>query len=154
MTVSLRDSAFDPLEALRRFEVSRLAPVRGRYGAAVSFIGTMRDFNDGETVTALTLEHYPGMTERELEKIEQEARERWDILDVLVVHRVGEIEPGEAIVLVAVWSVHRREAFEACRQIIEALKTRAPFWKKERLVRGGSRWVEQNTPSSQPLAET
>ncbi len=153
MTVSLRESAFDPLEELRRHEAAHLASARGRYGAAVSFVGTMRDFNEGEVVTALSLEHYPGMTERELEKIVREARDRWDILEALIVHRVGEIEPGDSLVLVAVWAAHRREAFEACRYLIEALKARAPFWKKERLARG-SRWVGQHTPAAVPEAET
>jgi molybdopterin synthase catalytic subunit len=92
----------------------------------------------------MTLEHYPGMTEKELERIIGEAHERWQLLDELVIHRVGELLPNEPIVLVAVWSAHRKDAFEACRHIMEALKSRAPFWKKERLDQG-VRWVDKNT---------
>lgn len=92
----------------------------------------------------MTLEHYPGMTEKELERIVEEARENWSLLDELIIHRVGELLPNDPIVLVAVWSAHRKDAFEACRHIMEALKSRAPFWKKEQLD-SSSRWVEKNT---------
>ena len=96
-------------------------------------------------VTAMTLEYYPGMTEKHLEAISLEAARRWDILDSLIAHRVGEVQPGEPIVMVAVWSAHRAAAFDASRFLMEELKSRAPFWKKESLGEG-SRWVEQNTP--------
>ncbi|GAB6068160.1 molybdopterin synthase catalytic subunit MoaE [Methylothermus subterraneus] len=141
MPVKLVAHRFDPWAELGAYQ-EHLAP--GRYGACASFVGTMRDFNQGEAVEAMFLEHYPGMTERELERIVAEAGSRWDFLDALVIHRVGEIQPGDPIVLVAVWSAHRRPAFAACRFILEALKTRAPFWKKEKLP-SGARWVEKNT---------
>ncbi|MFN3919812.1 MAG: molybdenum cofactor biosynthesis protein MoaE [Methylohalobius sp.] len=143
MLVKLVDHSFDPWAELCAYQ-EHLAP--GRYGAAASFVGTMRNFNQGERVEAMFLEHYPGMTERELERIVAEAGSRWDFLDALVIHRVGEVRPGDPIVLVAVWSVHRGPAFDACRFVLEALKTRAPFWKQERLP-GGARWVEKNTPA-------
>lgn len=104
----------------------------------------MRDFNEGTSVRAMTLEHYPGMTENHLEQIGQEAKARWPILDGLIIHRVGEVQPGDPIVLIAVWSAHRSAAFEACRFLIEDLKSRAPFWKQETLAEG-ARWVEKNT---------
>jgi molybdopterin synthase catalytic subunit len=116
----------------------------GKYGAAAVFVGTMRDINEGDAVQSMSLEHYPGMTEKELERIVDEARSRWQLLDELIVHRVGELGPNDPIVLVAVWSAHRKDAFEACRHIMEALKSRAPFWKKEQLDEG-YRWVEKNT---------
>ena len=116
-----------------------------RAGATAVFVGTMRDLNEGDTVHGMLLEHYPGMTEKYLEKISRAAVERWNLLDSLIVHRVGELLPGEPIVLVAVWSAHRKEAFEASRWLMEELKSKAPFWKKERLAEG-SRWVEHNTP--------
>jgi molybdopterin synthase catalytic subunit len=94
----------------------------------------------------MTLEHYPGMTDRELTAIIEEARQRWPIIDALIVHRVGNIQPGEPIVLTAVCTEHRAAAFDACRFLMEALKHRAPFWKKETLSDGSRRWVEKNTP--------
>src|SRR5690606_33639180 len=102
---------------------------------------TVRDLNEGAGVTAMALEYYPGMTERALEDICAQARERWDILDALVVHRHGELAPGDQIVLVVVTSAHRGEAFAACEFIMDYLKTRAPFWKKESTP-DGERWVE------------
>jgi molybdopterin synthase catalytic subunit len=93
----------------------------------------------------MVLEHYPGMTESYLEKISREAGRRWALMDSLIVHRVGELLPGEPIVLVAVWSAHRKAAFEASRYLMEELKSKAPFWKKEQLEQG-NRWVERNTP--------
>jgi len=95
----------------------------------------------------MTLEHYPGMTERALAGIADEARTRWPVNALLIVHRVGPIGPGDAIVLTAAWSAHREAAFAACRYLIEELKHRAPFWKKETLADGGSRWVARNTPA-------
>jgi molybdopterin synthase catalytic subunit len=105
----------------------------------------MRDVNEGDRVRSMTLEHYSGMTEAYLEKISQEAAQRWPILDSLVVHRVGDLAPSDPIVLVAVWSAHRAAAFDACRFLIEELKSQAPFWKKETLKSGTARWVEKNT---------
>jgi len=146
MTVQLRDVDFDPCEELAAYQQGVLDQ-RGKYGAVVSFVGTMRDFNDGRAVQAMTLEHYPGMTEKNLQRICAEARRQWDILDALIVHRVGEVRPHDPIVLVAVWSAHRAAAFDACRYLIEELKTRAPFWKKEQWHET-ARWVEHNTPVS------
>lgn len=146
MTIQLRETGFDPCAELARYQDEVLGR-RGKYGATVNFVGTMRDFNEGRTVRAMTLEHYPGMTERHLEQICAEAKRRWDILDALIVHRVGEVHPNDPIVLVAAWSAHRAAAFEACRFLIEALKSRAPFWKKEQRNET-TRWVEHNTPAN------
>lgn len=110
-------------------------------GALVSFLGLMRDQTEGVQVRAMLLEHYPGMTERALAAIVADARQRWDLEAVRVVHRVGELQPEEPIVLVAVASRHRRDAFQACEFIIDYLKIRAPFWKKE-FTAQGSHWVE------------
>lgn len=142
MPVELRERPFDPWSELARRE--RLLARAGAYGATACFVGTMRDFNEDAAVSAMTLEHYPGMTEKQLEMIVAEAKTRWPVLEALVVHRVGAIRPGEPIVLVAAWSAHRADAFAACRHLIEALKTRAPFWKKEQLA-DRARWVEHNT---------
>ncbi len=122
-------------------EIAGLRANDPRVGAVASFIGVARDINDGAAVATLTLEHYPGMTERALEAICQRARERWDLLDVLVVHRVGEMKPLDQIVLVVVTSSHRGEAFAACQFVMDYLKTEAPFWKKE-VTPSGSRWVD------------
>ncbi len=110
-------------------------------GAVVSFIGQVRDMNGGDNIQTLTLEHYPGMTEKALEAIECEAKTRWDIIDSLIIHRVGSLKPQDQIVLVAVSSAHRGEAFKACEFIMDFLKTSAPFWKKE-ATNTGERWVE------------
>lgn len=112
-----------------------------KIGAIVSFVGLMRDINEGDEVSALFLEHYPGMTEKALETIVAEARERWSLEAARVIHRIGEVAPEEPIVLVAVASSHRGEAFRACEFIIDYLKTRAPFWKKE-TTSEGQRWVD------------
>jgi len=127
------------------FDAGReLALLRGgdrRVGAVAAFIGTVRDINDDATVATLTLEHYPGMTEKALTAIVDEARSRWDIVDALVIHRIGALEPADQIVLVGVTSAHRGEAFAACEFIMDYLKTRAPFWKKE-ATPDGVRWVD------------
>ena len=118
----------------------------GSCGAAAIFVGTMRDFNEGENIQGMFLEHYPGMTETQLRQICEEAAGRWSLLDILVLHRVGEIRVGEAIVLVCIRASHRGDAFDACRAIMEKLKHHAPFWKKESLVGTETeRWVEKNT---------
>jgi molybdopterin synthase catalytic subunit len=135
--IKLFEQTFDPA-----IEISRLTGDNKAMGAIVSFIGTMRDINEGDEVSAMRLEHYPGMTEKSLEKIVDEAQQRWQLGDVSVFHRVGLINPGDPIVLVAVSSPHRGEAFEACEFIIDFLKTRAPFWKKEVLT-NGERWVNE-----------
>lgn len=123
-------------------EISKLRSARKDIGAVVSFVGQVRDMNVGEHVTELTLEHYPGMTEKALETIVEQAKSRWDLADVLVIHRIGSLKPLDQIVLVAVSSAHRGEAFRACEFIMDYLKTEAPFWKKEILQSGESRWVE------------
>lgn len=143
MAIQLHSESFDPARQLAEFEAS--LPV-GSFGATASFVGTMRNHNEGDAVTAMTLEHYPGMTEKQLEEVIRDARAQWDIIDALIVHRVGDILPGQPIVLTAVCSAHRAAAFDACRFLMEALKSRATFWKKETLADGESRWVEKNTP--------
>ena len=142
MQIEVRKEPFDPLEEMRLYQDT--FGHSGKFGATASFVGSMRDFNDGTDVSAMTLEYYPGMTEKHLQKICNTACERWAILDTLVLHRVGEIRVGDPIVLVAVWTSHRGDAFDACRFIMEDLKSKAPFWKKETL-KEGERWVENNT---------
>ncbi|HHM05718.1 MAG TPA: molybdenum cofactor biosynthesis protein MoaE [Gammaproteobacteria bacterium] len=142
MKVVLQDGLFDPYQATRDYEDQHLP--KGKHGAVVTFVGTMRDFNDGHDVSSMFLEHYPGMTEKHIENVCREALEKWDVIDALVVHRHGEIAVTEPIVLVAVWSAHRAHAFDACRYIINYLKERAPFWKCESTAEG-KRWVERNT---------
>ena len=122
-------------------EVKALRTDDPRVGAIVTFVGTVRDMNDGSQVKGMTLEHYPGMTEKALEDIITQARGRWDIYKSLVIHRVGPRLPKDQIVLVAVTSAHRGEAFAACDFIMDYLKTAAPFWKKEETPQG-SRWVD------------
>jgi len=143
VAVQIIDGAFDPAALQNNHEQSLVA---GDYGATASFIGTMRNVNEGDEVVGMTLEHYPGMTEKELQRIIDDAAAQWRIIDALIVHRVGMMVPGEPIVLTAVWSKHRKDAFEAVRFLMEALKSRAPFWKKETLANGQTRWVEKNTP--------
>jgi molybdopterin synthase catalytic subunit len=122
-------------------EIARLRAGEPKVGAVASFIGVVRDLNEGSDVSQMTLEHYPGMTEKALERIVSEAKGRWDLFDVLVIHRVGPLRPTDQIVLVAVTSSHRGEAFAACEFVMDYLKTQAPFWKKEQTA-AGSRWVE------------
>ena len=126
-------------------ELNRLRSGHRDIGAVVSFVGTVRDVNDDDGILSMELEHYPGMTESVLEEIENRARQRWDIIDSLVIHRVGLLKPTDRIVLVAVASRHRGEAFKACEYMIDALKTQAPFWKKEETIKG-VRWVEARQP--------
>lgn len=122
-------------------EIAALRAGNPGVGAVASFIGTVRDVNDGCAVATLTLEHYPGMTEKALEGIVAEAQARWRIIDVTVIHRVGELKPLDQIVLVVVVGEHRGDAFAACEFLMDYLKTRAPFWKKEQTP-AGSRWVD------------
>ena len=122
-------------------ELEALTRGRNDVGAVASFVGLMRDANDGHSIHAMTLEHYPGMTEKALTAICAEAQARWELLETLVVHRVGALEPGDRIVLVGVSSAHRGDAFAACEFIMDYLKTRAPFWKKESTPQG-ERWVD------------
>jgi len=136
MTVRVQCEDFDPGAELERL-------TRGRHGigGAVSFVGLVRDVHGDRRVDAMTLEHYPGMTERELQRIAAEAERRWPLDATLIVHRYGRLEPGERIVLVITASAHRQAAFEACMFLVDWLKTRAPFWKLE-VTDHGERWVE------------
>lgn len=122
-------------------EIAALREGRSDIGAIVSFTGTVRDTAKGEPIIAMTLEHYPGMTEKELERIEEQAHERWPLQASLIVHRVGPMKPGENIVLVVTASAHRQTAFEAAEFLMDYLKTDAPFWKKEDGP-SGSGWVD------------
>ncbi|MCF8467508.1 MAG: molybdenum cofactor biosynthesis protein MoaE [Sneathiella sp.] len=124
-------------------EIEALTAGRTDIGAVVSFTGLVRDFNDGSPVTGLTLEHYPGMTERELEKIENEARNRWNLQVSLIIHRYGDMALGEPIVLVVTASPHRQDAFDAALFLMDWLKTKAPFWKQETSTEGETTWVKE-----------
>jgi len=117
-------------------------------GAIASFIGLVRDVNEGDAIAGMSLEHYPGMTEKALAGIIEEAKQRWDIIDALVIHRVGELKPLDQIVLVVVSGAHRGATFAACEFVMDYLKTRAPFWKKEQTA-GGARWVEARVSDDQ-----
>jgi molybdopterin synthase catalytic subunit len=142
MTTSISEQAFNPWQAITDHQAqSNLA---NQFGATATFVGSMRDFNDDATVTQMTLEHYPAMTQRYLDKLETEAKQRWPLLDCLIVHRVGDIKPADPIVLIACWSAHRRASLDACSWLIEELKHQAPFWKKE-TRNNGDVWVETNT---------
>ena len=143
MLVEIRPRPFAPWQEVSDYQERRLA--RGAFGACAVFVGSMRDFNRGEAVHGMTLEHYPAMTERQLTELAEDTIRRHRLLDALLLHRTGELRPNDPIVLVAAWSAHRAEAFTACREMMETLKTRATFWKKETLD-DGERWVEGNTP--------
>ena len=141
MKVVIQEQPFDPNQQVADYQDTLK---QGSYGGVVTFVGTMRDYNDGHQDATMHLEHYPGMTERHIEEVCQEALGQWRVMDILVVHRTGEIHPNDPIVLVAVWSAHRADAFDACRYVINYLKERAPFWKRE-VTPDGARWVEHNT---------
>lgn len=128
-------------------ESAGLRARNAKIGAIAAFIGLVRDVNDGSDVCTLSLEHYPGMTERALAKIVDDARARWDVIDCTVIHRVGELKPTDQIVLVIVASGHRGDAFDACEFIMDYLKTEAPFWKSEQTPEG-KRWVESRESDS------
>lgn len=135
MSVRIQEHDFDVSS-----ELAALRAGDKRVGAVATFVGVVRDLNDAAQVSTLTLEHYPGMTEKALAQIVEDAKQRWDIYDALVVHRVGPLSPSDQIVLVAVTSAHRGESFAACQFIMDYLKTRAPFWKEK--TPEGERWVE------------
>jgi len=149
VSVSVQEADFDP-----GAEIAALSAGREDVGAVASFVGLVRadkasvDAVTDAAVQAMTLEHYPGMTEKALEAIVEEARGRWDVFGVRVIHRVGRLRPGDRIVLVAVASAHRHEAFAACEFIMDYLKTQAPFWKKEETAAGG-RWVDARVSDDQ-----
>ena len=141
MTVIVQTEDFDV-----GLEINKLRLLNAKAGALVSFVGQVREFtnnkpNENDLIHTLTLEHYPGMTERALEAIEIEAKKRWNVLNSLIIHRVGCLKPLEQIVLVVVTSAHREDAFKACEFMMDYLKTQAPFWKKE-LTPAGERWVD------------
>jgi molybdopterin synthase catalytic subunit len=136
MSVRVQHEPFDP-----GAELNALHQANTGVGAVVGFVGYVRDFNDGLEVRGMLLEHYPGMTEKALDKIVLEAAQRWPLLKLEILHRVGTLEPGEPIVFVGVASAHRQAAFQACDFVMDYLKTRAPFWKKES-TEDGARWVE------------
>ena len=124
-------------------EIQKMAEGRRDIGAIVSFTGLVRDFNDNKGVQSLTLEHYPGMTEKQLAKIEEEANRRWDLQGSLIIHRFGRMEVSEPIVLVVTASAHRGDAFAAAEFLMDWLKTQAPFWKLEEDAKGSANWVEE-----------
>ena len=146
-SIRIQESDFD-LSA----EIAALRKNDPRVGAVVSFLGTVRDMNDGSQVKGMTLEHYPGMTEKALQEILDQAKARWDIYQTLVIHRVGPLLPEDQIVLVAVTSAHRGEAFAACEFIMDYLKTAAPFWKKEDTPEG-ARWVDARVTDEVALSK-
>ena len=128
---------FDPGSELEQLRLQN----HGRAGAIVSFTGLVRDLNDGERIAQMTLEHYPGMTEKVLAGLEREAQARWELTATIIIHRVGPLQPDDRIVFVAAASAHRQQAFRACEYLIDTLKTSAPFWKKETTPEG-ERWVK------------
>ncbi len=136
MKIAVQQAEFD-----QAAEIAALYRANPRVGAVASFLGLVRDSNDGTGVSAMTLEHYPGMTEKALADIVEQARGRWQVIDACVIHRVGPLRPTDPIVLVAVASAHRGDAFAACEFIMDFLKTRAPFWKKETTPQG-EHWVD------------
>lgn len=141
MTIRVQPAAFDPWREVADHARAQSDRLAGKAGGTAVFVGSMRDMHADVTVSAMTLEHYPGMTERYLEQISREAASQWPILESLIVHRYGPLTPSDPIVLVAVWAAHRDPAFAACRYLIGELKTRAPFWKQETTA-NGVRWVK------------
>ena len=147
MPIKIQENDFDVSA-----EIAALRKGDPRVGAVVTFLGTVRDMNDGSQVKGMTLEHYPGMTEKALQEILDQAKSRWDIFQTLVIHRVGPLLPEDQIVLVVVTSAHRGEAFAACEFIMDYLKTAAPFWKKEDTPEG-SRWVDARVTDEAALSK-
>ena len=148
MRIEVIEHAFDPWQEVALHSVN---VEDGKHGATAVFVGTMRDFNEESLISQMVLEHYEGMTQQHLFNLASEVTKKFELVDLLMLHRVGIVHPGDPIVLVAVWSAHRAQAFEACERIVEDLKSKAPFWKKETLVNGESRWVENNTASRETL---
>jgi len=144
--VSIQTADFDLSE-----EVAALRAGDKRVGAVCSFVGTVRDRNDGSTVASMELEHYPGMTEKAIEAMIDEAHKRFDILGARVIHRVGLLQPLDQIMMVVVVSAHRGQSFEACEFLMDYLKTQAPFWKKEQTPEG-ARWVDARVADDAALA--
>ena len=146
MPVRIQEQDFDLAT-----EIANLRNGDGLVGAVAIFVGTVRDLNDGTAVRQMTLEHYPGMTEAALQSIIDQAKGRWDLNQALIIHRVGPLQPLDQIVLVAVTSAHRGEAFAACEFIMDYLKTQAPFWKKEDTP-NGARWVDARISDDEALS--
>ncbi|CAA6803531.1 MAG: Molybdenum cofactor biosynthesis protein MoaE [uncultured Thiotrichaceae bacterium] len=142
--IKITEEPLSPWSELASFESEHLQGATD-FGAQANFIGYMRDFNEGDNVIGMTLEHYPSMTEQKLASLAEASDEKWPILHTLIIHRTGNIKPSDPIVLVATWSAHRKAAFESCRYLMEALKSSVPFWKKEMLIDGSQRWVKKNT---------
>ncbi|MDB5776969.1 MAG: moaE [Herbaspirillum sp.] len=147
MSVRIQTADFD-----LSTEIAQLRASRPQVGAVASFVGVVRDLNDGSAVTQMELEHYPGMTEKSLQQIVEQAQERWALIDALVIHRIGPLQPLDQIVLVAVAAAHRGEAFAACEFIMDYLKTEAPFWKKEQTP-DGARWVDARSTDTAALGK-
>ncbi|MBE0510356.1 MAG: molybdenum cofactor biosynthesis protein MoaE [Chromatiales bacterium] len=146
MKIRVQSEPLSPWGLLADYEAQLISSHgSGKYGASAVFVGSMRDLNEGDAVQGMYLEHYPGMTEKVLQGMAEAISREWNLIDLLLAHRVGDLHPGEPIVLVAVWSAHRKAAFEACRALMETLKSQAPFWKREHLTDGSQRWVEKNT---------
>ena len=146
MTVSIQTQDFDVSQ-----ELAALRQGDARVGAVCSFVGTVRERNEGSQVSSMELEHYPGMTEKAIEAMLAQAQQRFDIYAARVIHRVGLLQPQDQIVLVAVTSAHRGESFQACEFLMDYLKTQAPFWKKE-VTPQGERWVDARVSDDQALA--
>ncbi len=142
MSVRVQEQDFDVSA-----ELALMRRGNPKIGAIASFVGVVRDINEGDSVATMTLEHYPGMTEKAITEIIDQARGRWEVLDALVVHRIGTLKPTDQIVLVIVASTHRGDAFAACEFIMDFLKTQAPFWKKE-ITPNGARWVDARVTDS------
>ncbi len=141
MPAKIIDRPLNPWKSLQNYQAEHL--ISGQYGATACFVGTMRDFNIDSSVTSMTLEHYPTMTQQFLDKLCTRCNQDYALDDSLIIHRVGLIKPAEPIVLTATWSAHRAQAFDACRYLMEELKARAPFWKKE-ITEKGERWVHND----------
>jgi molybdopterin synthase catalytic subunit len=146
MPVRVQEADFDLSTEINAFRAGR-----PEIGAVAAFVGLVRDVNVGSAVSGLTLEHYPGMTQKALQDIVAEAQQRWEIIDALVIHRVGRLLPMDQIVLAAVAGAHRSEAFQACEFIMDYLKTQAPFWKQEQTPEG-TRWVEAKASDDSAVA--
>jgi molybdopterin synthase catalytic subunit len=152
MYIEIINEEFDPWQKLVEYKRAQLKD-KTNIGACSVFLGTMRDINSGDEIKSMELQHYPDMTELYLEKIVENATKKFKIIDSIVLHRVGLVSPSDPIVLVATWSEHRQDAFDATREIMESLKSEAPFWKKESTDKG-FRWVEPEQENSEDMNET
>ena len=143
MYCELVSKPLNPYKALEQYD-QHLRSSYSSIGASAYFIGNMRDVNESRTVKSMLLEYYPGMTEKELNRVAKEAKKKWSLIDILLLHRVGRVYPNDTIVVIGIWSTHRADAFEACRYIMEVLKSDVPIWKKEQRL-DGEHWVSKNT---------